>query len=116
MLHAIQRAHYVDGRHVVQVDVLDENAASAGLDGQAFVEAVAQVPVVEHIASTRALMARLDLRGFPSFVLERGSELIRVPHEGFYGRPKAFAAAVADLARVTAEPGRASRQPEESHS
>ena len=116
MLHAIQRAHYVDGRHVVQVDVLNEIAASIGLDGHVFGEALRRAAAADHIASTRALMARLDLRGFPGLVLERGSELIRAPHERFYGRPEAFAAAVADLARVAAEPGRASRQPKESYS
>ncbi len=116
MLHAIQRAHYVDGRHVVEADVLHEIAASIGLDGQAFGEAVRQVAAAEHIANTRALMARLDLRGFPSFVLERGPELIRVPHERFYGRPEAFAAAVADLAGIAAEPRRTFRQAEESYS
>ena len=116
MLHAVQRAHYVDGRHVVRSDVLTEIAASTGVDVLSFDEAFDPAAAADHIAATRALMARLDLRGFPSFVLERGSELVRVPHERFYGRPDAFAEAVSHLAKFTNDQRRTSRQPEESYS
>ena len=44
-------------------------------------------------------MDRLGLGSFPGFVLERGAELIGVPHGGFYGPPTAFADAVAEAAK-----------------
>lgn len=94
MMHAIQRAHYVDGRPVVEVPVLAEAAKSIGLANEAFLHALQSAPVDEHIARTRRWMQQLGLRGFPSFILEHDAELVRVQHEPFYGRPDAFLHAV----------------------
>ena len=94
MMHAIQRAHYVDGRRVVETPVLAEVAGSVGLAEGAFLHALRDAPVDEHIARTRGWMQQLGLRGFPSFILEHGGVLARVQHEPFYGRPDAFLHAV----------------------
>ena len=102
MLHAVQTAHYVDGRRVVDPEVLADVAAGVGLDARAFEQGFDLAGAGVHIAGTRALMERLGLSGFPSFVLERGAELIGVPHDGFYGRPTAFADAVVEAARQRA--------------
>ena len=98
MLQAIQEAHYVAGRRVVARAVLTELAEDLGLDGEVFREAFDLGLAAKHIARTRGFMARLGLRGFPNFVLEKGSELVHFNHEPFYGRPKAFAQAVQELA------------------
>lgn len=98
MMHAIQHAHYVDGRRVVEVPTLVEAAASIGLAQDAFLHALQGAPVDEHIARTRRWMQQLGLRGFPSFILEHGGELVRVQHEPFYGRPDAFLHAVSAIA------------------
>ncbi len=98
MLHAIQHAHYVDGRRVVETPVLTKIAGSVGLAKDAFIHALQSVPVDEHIARTRRWMQQLELRGFPSFVLEHDGELVRVQHEPFYGRPDAFLNAVNAIA------------------
>ena len=100
MLHAIQEAHYVAGLHVVQPDVLTAMAASIGLDRAAFTAAFALDAAAGHIERTRGFMARFGLRGFPGFVLENGPELVRVPHEDFYGRPDAFVEALAGMSRT----------------
>lgn len=90
MLNAIQRAHYIDGRHVVRQDVLSDLAAGLGLDAARFEEAVAAARVESHIAETRRLMARVGATGFPTFVLEIEGRLLGVPHHQFAGNPTGF--------------------------
>ncbi|WP_375404093.1 DsbA family protein [uncultured Sphingomonas sp.] len=99
MLHAIQEAHYVAGLRVVEPDVLTAVAAGIGLDEHAFAAAFAAAAAADHIERTRGFMARSGLRGFPGFVLENGPELVRVPHEDFYGHPDAFVQQLAVLSR-----------------
>ena len=94
MMRTIQRAHYVDGRHVVEPAALAEVAGTIGLAEDAFLDALNTVPVDDHIDGTRQWMRELGLGGFPSFLLERDGELTRVQHEPFYGRPDAFLHAV----------------------
>ncbi len=98
MLHAIQHAHYVAGRRVVETPVLVEVARSIGLAADAFLHAFQNAPVGEHVARTRRWMQQLGLHGFPSFVLECDGQLVRVQHEPFYGRPDAFLHAVNAIA------------------
>ncbi len=101
MMHAIQRAHYVEGCRVVERSVLTEIAASIGLGAEGFGRALDAAPVDDHIAATRRWMDQEKLRGFPGFLLERGVELTRVEHEPFYGRPSAFLHAVKLLAMAS---------------
>ncbi len=96
MISAVQRAHYVDGRRVVETDVLVDVARGIGLDPERFGECLERAPVDRHIADTRALMQRNGLGGFPSFLVESEGALARLAHEGCYGRPDAFVAAVRD--------------------
>ena len=95
MLVSVQRAHYVEGRRVVEREVLAGLAREVGLDVDAFVVALAAVPVDEHIRDTRAAMRRHGLRGYPSFLLERDGIVGRLAHEGCYRDPEAFVAQVA---------------------
>lgn len=94
MLRAIQHAHYVEGRRVVEVSVLTAVAGSIGLSENEFSRALETAAVDEHIAATRRLMQRAGLRGFPGFLLELGGDLVRVEHEPFYGRPVDFLNAI----------------------
>jgi len=98
MMHAIQHAHYVAGRRVVETPVLAEVAGSIGLAEDAFLHVFQGAPVDEHIARTRRWMQQLGLHGFPSFILEYDGQLVRVQHEPFYGRPDAFLHAVNAIA------------------
>ena len=100
MLHAIQQAHYVAGLRVAEPDVLTAVAVGIGLDREAFAAAFAPDAAAAHIEHTRGFMAQSNLRGFPGFVLENGPELVRAPHEDFYGRPDAFVEALAGMSRT----------------
>lgn len=101
MLRAIQHAHYVEGRRVVDLSVLTAVAGAIGLAENAFGLALETAAVDEHIAAARQLMQRAGLRGFPGFLLERGADLVRVEHEPFYGRPAEFVLAIETLAPVS---------------
>lgn len=102
MLHAIQTAHYVEGRSVVLAGVLTELAADLCLDAHAFGRAFDLDDATDHAERTSALMARLGMRGYPGFAVEAGEALVRLRHEDFYGAPEAFAAAVASAGRPQA--------------
>jgi len=94
MMHAIQTAHYVAGKQVVTAATLSELAGEIALSPGEFDEVLEAIPVDEHIQATRRWMHELGLRGFPSFVLQRDTELIQVQHEPFYGKPKGFVRAI----------------------
>ena len=100
MIGAIQRAHYVEGRRVVDDIVLADAAGSIGLDRGHFLGALAAAPVDAHVAATRTLMRDRGLHGFPSFLLERGRAFMRLAHEDHYGRPGAFVAMIGQDARA----------------
>ena len=94
MVAAIQHAHYVEGRPVIEDAVLVELAAGLGLDAVIFHKALSNAPVDRHLQDSRALMRRHGLQGYPSFLLECEDALERLPHEACYGRPDAFVAAI----------------------
>ncbi len=94
MMELIQRAHYVDGRRVVDRAVLSDLAGALRLDRAGFAAALDAVAVDRHIADTRAMMSRHGLHGYPSFLLERDGLLQPFRHEEHYGRPRAFVAAI----------------------
>ncbi len=98
MMAAIQRAHYVEGRRVVEDAVLVELARALGLDRAGFADALGAVPVDRHIGDTRAMMSRHGLRGYPSFLVEREGLLTTFRHEDHYGRPREFVAAIGQWA------------------
>lgn len=88
---AIQRAHYVDGKRVVEPETLADLAQGLGLDREAFVSAFARQPVADHLSQTRRLMARFGLGGFPGFVRESDGRFDVLPHTQLYGQPGKFA-------------------------
>ena len=96
MIAAVQHAHYVEGRPVVEDAVLAEAAGAIGLDPSRFNEALRAAPVDAHIQATRMTMRSHGLQGFPSFLVERDGQVTRLPHEGCYGQPAAFVAMIRD--------------------
>jgi putative protein-disulfide isomerase len=92
MLRAIQHAHYERGLHVVREATLREVAAEIGLDETAFAAALKAVPVDEHIAASQELMNNVGAQGFPTFVLQIGTDWFAVPHSRFASAPAEFAA------------------------
>lgn len=97
MLRAIQHAHYVEGRRVGEVSVLTTMAGLIGLAAKKFAHALETAMVDDHISATRRLMQHAAIRGFPSFLLERGVDLVRVEHEPFYSCPADFLNAIKAL-------------------
>jgi putative protein-disulfide isomerase len=94
MMHAIQHAHYFEGRSVVEPVVLSAIAGSIGLPTNDFDRVLPGVSVDDHIFATRDLMRRNGLGSFPSFLVEAGNMLTRIDHQNYYGRPDAFVDAV----------------------
>jgi len=94
LLARLQTAHYVEGRRIADSAVLEELAEQIGLGREAFTKALRDAEgeaVQQHMGQTRALMRRLHLRGFPSFVLERNGDWNTVDIGPFLVRPAAFA-------------------------
>ena len=98
MMAAVQRAHYLEGRRVVEPDVLISLAVDVGLNFERFTEICTAFPVDAHIRKTHELMARHRLHGYPSFLLEQGATVIPFAHEPYYGDPEGFVAALAPFA------------------
>lgn len=72
MIHRLQRAHYVEGRRIADVDVLAALAAELGFEGEAFASAFARLSgeaTSRHFAESRQLLQRAGGQGFPTFVL-----------------------------------------------
>jgi putative protein-disulfide isomerase len=94
LLARMQVAHYVEGRRIADRPVLQDLAVAIGLDGAAFAQALGEVEgeaVQGHILQTRALMQRLGLGGFPSFVLERDGRWTPVEFGSYLGQPAPWA-------------------------
>jgi putative protein-disulfide isomerase len=90
MLQAIQRAHYVEARRVVDPAVLTSLAEGLGLDREAFARAMQEAPVEQHVAEARALMRRTGVAGFPAAFLvdpDDPGALMAAPPQDFLGRP-----------------------------
>jgi putative protein-disulfide isomerase len=90
MVQAIQRGHYIEGRHVVEPEVLLDLAAETGFDREAFAATFAATDPQQHIESTRRLMEQIGAAGFPTFVLERDGQLYAVPHNRFARNTEGF--------------------------
>jgi putative protein-disulfide isomerase len=95
MLEAIQRANYVEARHVVREPTLQQLAAQIGLDPEAFLQELHRAPVAEHVREARQLMAQTGTGGYPAaFVARPGGTLRAVPPQESLGRPAHFVQAL----------------------
>ncbi|PHZ27942.1 DsbA family protein [Yersinia bercovieri] len=94
MLHRIQQAHYIEGRHIAAPEVLAELASDIGLSSDGFIDAfhTAQTTSTQHIAESRALLAKVRGHGFPTFVLQdQQGKMSVLPASDYYGNPSAWA-------------------------
>jgi putative protein-disulfide isomerase len=111
LLARLQTAHYLHGRRIADLAVLQDEAQALGLEGADFAaayEACSGAATQAHISSSRALLARAGGQGFPSFVLERDGALQLLDIGPYLGRPDAWAELLRQTARpvsgVTAQP------------
>jgi len=93
MLARLQQAHYVEGRRIAEFAVLRELAAQLGLDVEAFSSAydwLQGAATQAHIEQSRALLARIGGRGFPTFALQRDEQFTTVDIGRYHGQPDAW--------------------------
>lgn len=93
MLARLQKAHYVEGRRIAELAVLEELAAELGLDAEAFGSAYQRLQGAAthaHIEQSRALLARIGGHGFPTVVLEREGQFTIVDIGSYLGQPDAW--------------------------
>jgi putative protein-disulfide isomerase len=99
LLARIQSAHYVQGLRVADSAVLRalaaELAIEIGLDHALFDSKFAELggaATQAHIAASRALLARVGGQGFPTFALQRGSQIEVLDGGRFFGQAEAWKA------------------------
>ncbi len=95
MLEAIQQAHYQRGLRVASEDILAELAEQVGLAPAAYAEAfeaVREQPLVEHVEASRAMLAEVGGRGFPTLILETEQGRLKLDHQRHYGQPEGLVA------------------------
>ncbi|WP_018607892.1 DsbA family protein [Uliginosibacterium gangwonense] len=101
MLHAIQHAHYVDGRRISDLQVLAELAAGLSLDAEAFQRSFVQLSGArthEHFRASRTLLQELHGQGFPTLALESGEgQIARIDVGDWLGKPEAWRQHVLEL-------------------
>lgn len=96
MLHALQHAHYAQGRRIADRDVLDALATQLGLSSAAFGEAFERLTGAEteaHFIASNRLLARVGGQGYPTLVLEHADgTLERLDLGNWLGRAEEWAA------------------------
>ncbi|MBT8079963.1 MAG: DsbA family protein [Gammaproteobacteria bacterium] len=75
MIHAIQRAYYLQARNPSDLEMLAELAAEIGLDRSRFVEDIRSAGVEDELQRQIAFALQAPISGFPSLALEAGSRL-----------------------------------------
>lgn len=93
MLHALQVAHYQQGRHIVRHEVLQGLAEDLGLPPAGFAAELQHqltTCLEAHMAASRRLLVRLGGNGYPTLALERDGRFERVEIGRFLGRPEDF--------------------------
>lgn len=87
MLHRIQQAHYQEGRRIADTPVLESLAKELGLPSAPFIAEMrfnSGAPTAQHIAESRALLARVQGQGFPTFALQGSDGQLRQLPAGNY--------------------------------
>lgn len=112
MAHRVQQAHYVEGRRIADVDVLNALAVELGFDAEAFASAFARLSgeaTSQHIAASRQLLQRSGGQGFPTFVLAQADgSASRIGISPWFGRADEWKA---QLATFVAPPPSAAATP-----
>ncbi|ELM3740032.1 DsbA family protein [Yersinia ruckeri] len=87
MLHRIQHAHYFEGQRISDTPILVELAGNIGLDKDTFSQTLQKmqgVATAQHIAESRALLEKLQSKGFPTFALQNETGEVEIIPAGKY--------------------------------
>ncbi|TFZ49284.1 DsbA family protein [Serratia proteamaculans] len=94
MLHRIQEAHYQEGRRIADTPVLEALAKELGLASAPFIAEMrfnTGAPTAQHIAQSRAMLAKVQGQGFPTFALEDSEGHLRqIPAGNYLGNVEAW--------------------------
>ncbi|GAB1437693.1 DsbA family protein [Providencia sp.] len=105
MLKAIQKAHYVAGRHISDTTVLFDLAKEIGLDTMQYANDYAQCEQNEtaaHIQNSKALLAQSGSSGFPTLLIEQQGKWLRVPLQNYLGTPDKWQQFLDSMVNVSA--------------
>ncbi|NLQ18338.1 DsbA family protein [Marinomonas sp. M1K-6] len=88
MLAAIQIAHYQQGEHLEKLDVLAKLAVSMGLDETIWNEKMAnsEPNMLKQVQQSHQLMEKMQVRGYPTLVVEKDGKLQHLSHGHYYGK------------------------------
>ena len=88
MLAAIQKAHYQDGKHLDELNILADLAVSMGLDKTTWNEkmAASEANMIDQVQESHRLMDKWRVRGYPTFIIEKNSKFIWLEHSKYYGK------------------------------
>ena len=89
MIHAIQKAYYVEAKNPSDHEVLADVAESVGCDRATFSAALNSESVHEEHVNERAFAARIGAQGFPSLFLVTNEQLAH-PIGIDYNNPQAI--------------------------
>lgn len=103
MLHNMQKAQFIDGCSMADINHLTSLATQLGADSKSFVNAFAFFSgekTNHHIAQSRHLMRVVGGNGFPTFALEhKDGTFTRLDHSSFYSRPRLWSAYVKQIVK-----------------
>ena len=88
MLEILQKAHYQDGKHLDELNVLAELAVSIGLDETLWHENMVKFEpeMMDMIKTSHRLMEQMQVSGYPTLIIEKEGKLERLEHTRFYGK------------------------------
>lgn len=88
MLETLQKAHYQDGKHLDELNVLAELAVSIGLDEIEWNQNMVKFEpeMMDIIKESHRLMGQMQVSGYPTLIIEKDGKLERLEHTQFYGK------------------------------
>lgn len=90
MLKAIQKAHYISGRHIKDVTVLSDLAKDIGLNMAQYsadYSECEQRETASHIQNSKTLLSQSGASGFPTLLIQQQNKWLRVPLQNYLGEP-----------------------------
>ncbi|KZN14617.1 DsbA family protein [Marinomonas sp. TW1] len=99
MLKTIQEAHYQDGKELDKAGNLQTLAATLGLNEAIWAANMAGAKpfLMKEIQESQKLMGQLQISGFPTLIMEKDDQFVRLPHSSYYGKPSEWEAYLASL-------------------
>ncbi|UTW04169.1 DsbA family protein [Amphritea atlantica] len=88
MLETLQKAHYQEGKHLDEWNVLAELAVSIGLDETLWNENMVKFEpeMMDMIKASHGLMGQMQVSGYPTLITEKEGKLEKLEHTQFYGK------------------------------